>query len=279
MTISGLRKASWYNPSTGTVAQADIISEEGEFYTGPLDTDDRTPVGEQPYGGDESHCELMVYDMDVIEQLKAWERSETRINMVAAGVQENIQWYTPTLVRVEKSYGFNVGGRNSALVTMHREGGRHTIRSQVNLLSHIGWKDDFGNNFPDGYESSGALQNELFENGTFSFETEMNAGIINEEGIAFPIVGIPLTFSMGVVSTNATMRASISFSQWDAQVSSTRGATVTGTGRKSVSTEERDQFFFIERLSFERYETSGTASIEVENPALRVDKSALYSSY
>ena len=146
MPISGLRAISFFDDTSGsategTVVQCNDIDEQGEFYTGGLESEERDPTGGPVYAGDESFVEVMVYDLDAIAQLEAWMRAGTRVRMVAAGYQHNIQWYEYDKLEVRKTIFVGAGRRNKATIRMRRMGhGSHNIHGNVNLLAYLGWQ-------------------------------------------------------------------------------------------------------------------------------------------
>jgi hypothetical protein len=280
MSISGLRKASWYNPDTGRVVQANDIAEDGEFYTRAIeDPDDQTPTGESPYAGDESYCELMVFDMSLLPQLKAWQESDTRISMVAAGVQQNIQWYERDLVNVKPVYPVAAGRRNHINVVMERTGhGAHDIYGHVNLLAHLGttadpWTDSDRDGVPDGYETY-EIEDISFGN-TVTIKNNAGQGILIAR-ILFPIERIYLTYSLRVVSIiSGNPESDIRHRDYKFNLIK-RNSVDLEEGRVSSSILTEPNYY---RVKWNIVSDDSAYSISINNPSLRVDGSNKYVSY
>lgn len=292
MSISGLRKASWYNPDDGTVVQANDIAEDGEFYTRAIeDPDDQTPTGESPYAGDESYCELMIFDMSLLPQLKAWQESDTHISMVAAGVQQNIQWYERDLIAVKPVYPVAAGRRNHINVVMERTGhGAHDIHGNVNLLAYLGttsdpWTDTDGNEIPDGYKNS-YLQAPDFAPNNNEFRAFGRVDSSSIEALVlqliFPVRGIDLTFSSGVerLHDDGETRIAVVQKEFGGGNIRTINVKIASVGRKSITTGLVSKAFRIkyQPLRFEAV-TAQNKSGKIGPPSIRVDESDKYVSY
>lgn len=283
MAISGLRRASWYDPTTGDVWEADAIGEDGEFYSQELETQDTLPTGEQPYASDESHCEVIVYDRAVVHELEAMQRANQRVCMVAAGVQENIQWYERSLVKVQKRFGFQAGGRNGALVTMHRKGhGQHDIHSAVNLLAPWGWADEDGNGLVDDWKQTANSFNDLsdltFASGEQQFSSDLNnQGIEGPIGrIVFPVT-VDVRMGFDVVSSAGDVEVQFEKSNF-ADTLRSASVAVLSSGDSPIRVDET--------LSMTRYGLRiGVIAkalgemVTVANPSIRVDDSKTYVTY
>lgn len=289
MSISGLRKASWYNPDTGTVVQANDIAEDGEFYTRAIeDPDDQTATREAPYAGDESYCELMVFDMSLKSQLEAWEENDTRISMVAAGVQQNIQWYERDLVSVEPVYPVAAGRRNHINVTMERTGhGAHDIWGHVNLLAHLGttaeaWTDADGDGVADGYSISGQNDESFFDDKQYYVtKNDGTSGIVqNSDVLIFPIESIEVHLSVELIDVH-TESNQLKIRQRDAQGSILSSETndFSSQGRNSISTELLPNAHQIRTVVHKAASSSTEDGVEISQPSLRVDGSDQFVSY
>jgi len=287
MSISGLRKASWYNPDDGTVVQANDIAEDGEFYTRAIeDPDDQTPTGESPYAGDESYCELMVFDMSLLPQLKAWQESDTRISMVAAGVQQNIQWYERDLVNVKPVYPVAAGRRNHINVVMERTGhGAHDVHGNVNLLAHLGttadpWTDADGDGLADGYINNG-FRNLSFDNNEQSITTDPNKNYNTlSENFLFPIQGLKVLFRIENLSLANTGKHRVRLRTLNYSNSSLSNYSVTAqVGVVSIDTNLFSSTYLVQtRIAEVENATSGN-TFSIKLPSVRVDGSDKYVSY
>jgi len=293
MSISGLKKASWYNPDTGTVVQADMIAEDGEFYTRAIeDPDDETATGEPPYAGDESYCQLMVFDMSLLSQLKAWEENDTRISMVAAGVQQNIQWYERDLVSAKPVYPVAAGRRNHINVTMERTGhGAHDIYGHVNLLSHLGttadpWTDADGDNIADGYRLQDGMQAKNF--GTIngnekvqSVNTDKDFAELYTE-IFFPIAGVNIKTSIEITQlhNDGSQQIAVEILGPNGSSLSFTSKSYSSTGRKSLAKKIPVGVYKIKPfLIATGSKVNSLDDLHGRYPALRVDGSDQYVSY
>ena len=291
MSISGLRKASWYNPDTGTVVQANDLAEDGEFYTRAIeDPDDQTSTGESPYAGDESYCELMVFDMSLLPQLKAWQENDTRISMVAAGVQQNIQWYERDLVNVKPVYPVAAGRRNHINVIMQREGhGAHDIHGNVNLLSHLGttadpWTDADGNGFPDGWENRySPWDNTFFGSDTFEGHAPTNgAKTAVNINLTFPVAGVSVTLSSKItkIHDDGLQRLRILDKDYSGSNLSIHDNNLSSTGPKTIGIETGDNSYsMIVHPLMVQDATAQNTKAGVKEPSLRVDGSDKFVSY
>lgn len=289
MSISGLRKASWYNPDTGTVVQANDIAEDGEFYTRAIeDPDDQTATGESPYAGDESYCELMVFDMSLKSQLEAWEENDTRISMVAAGVQQNIQWYERDLVSVKPVYPVAAGRRNHLNVVMERTGhGAHDIYGHVNLLAHLGttadpWTDADGDGIADGYDIQGETSLGFASN-VQGFDTQSDgtlAQIRTLKDVLFPISGIDVVFSSKAkkIHTDQTEFRLVS-EEYSGTPIQDDTLAFDSSSRRSINqkTSTLHYAWFLAPLRVPS--PSAEETVRVIFPVLRVDGSDKYVSY
>lgn len=287
MSISGLRKASWYNPEHGTVVQANDIAEDGEFYTRAIeDPDDQTPTGESPYAGDESYCELMVFDMSLLPQLKAWQESDTHISMVAAGVQQNIQWYERDLVNVKPVYPVAAGRRNHINVVMERTGhGAHDIYGHVNLLAYLGttsdaWTDEDNNGIADGYDVVGFKSKSFNNNKQSAVSNSSNTFNILRAFVALPIKGVGSFFRVDNLSIDDDDEQRVELLALDYNLNVLLKDTVRAqVGVKSLGINNPSNIYSLEcRLANVESPTSEN-EVEVRYPALRVDGSDKYVSY
>jgi hypothetical protein len=291
MSISGLRKASWYNPDDGTVVQANNIAEDGEFYTRAIeDPDDQTPTGESPYAGDESYCELMVFDMSLLPQLKAWQESDTRISMVAAGVQQNIQWYERDLVNVKPVYPLAAGRRNHINVVMERIGhGAHDIYGHVNLLAHLGttadpWVDEDGDGSAEGYGVYSAT-NLQFSSNTQQFDTLSDGSdliIQVNENLQFPIEGQEVTFSAEHTSVHPSETNNIYLRQDSFGFSTlhSKENSFISTGRHLLQLKTKSNMFYFSIIRpMYVLQSNSEETVKLKFPVLRVDGSEKYVSY
>jgi len=289
MSISGLRKASWYNPDTGTVVQANNLAEDGEFYTRAIeDPDDQTPTGESPYAGDESYCELMVFDMSLLPQLQAWEETDTRISMVAAGVQQNIQWYERDLLSVKPVYPVAAGRRNHINVTMERTGhGAHDIYGHVNLLAHLGttadpWTDEDGDDLAKGYSLANTSDRSFFDSKQYyaSKNNGLSSVLQNDSLLVFPIEGVSITLSTEIIDLHSENN------QIKIRLRSFQGSTISvstdsfdSKGRKKISKSLTNGAYQIRTVIHKASNSTVEDGVETSNPALRVDGSDQYVSY
>jgi len=287
MSISGLRKASWYNPDDGTVVQANDIAEDGEFYTRAIeDPDDQTPTGESPYAGDESYCELMVFDMSLLPQLKAWQESDTRISMVAAGVQQNIQWYERDLVNVKPVYPVAAGRRNHINVVMERTGhGAHDIYGHVNLLAHLGttidpWTDADNDGVADDFEIAG-LQSPSFNNNKQSFVSNPNSGVnVFRSFIDFPIEGVEISFRLENLSVDNDSNHTVEVRGRSYGYNLLRTFSITaqvGVNNLVINLPSNHYVFGCRLVNLN--DVTSESGIEIRHPAVRVDGSDKYVSY
>ena len=290
MSISGLRKASWYNPDTGTVVQANDLAEDGEFYTRAIeDPDDQTATGEAPYAGDESYCELMIFDMSLLPQLKAWKENDVRVSMVAAGVQQNIQWYERDLLyKVKPVYPVAAGRRNHINVVMQRTGhGAHDIYGNVNLLAHLGWADEDNDDLADGYELQDGMSAKNF--GTDGNGNEDVQSVETGEKFAemyapliFPVSNLRLTLSVEITQLHNDGEQQLAIQQLDYNGGNTtiKDGPYTSKGRKSLEVDI-DSFAYT-LLNFILATGGAVGSLDDIHgryPAIRVDGSDQYVSY
>lgn len=151
---TGIQKVSIYDPATGTVVQCNNVSTDAEFNKSGFETENSK--GQMLYSGDESSFEFTSFDENIFTQLEAWMKAETDLNMVVLGVDENILWYEPSKITVNKIYLPAVGNRNGYRIKISKKGGLHNIYTGANMLYLLnGWADADINGIADNYTKAG----------------------------------------------------------------------------------------------------------------------------
>lgn len=153
--ISGIKKASFYDPATGTVVQCNNLAAEGEFKKDGLGT--KNAKGAEVFSGNDSLLELTSYDIAGSSQLETWMKNKTPIRAAVYGVQDNIVWNESVPIQVKSNYNIATGSRNSIVITMSRKGGEHNIYHGKNLLFLLkGWEDADSDTIVDNYVFQGS---------------------------------------------------------------------------------------------------------------------------
>jgi hypothetical protein len=203
---TGIQKVSIYDPATGTVVQFNNISTEAEFNKAGLETENSK--GQMLYSGDESSFEFTSFDENIFTQLEAWMESETDLNMAVLGVDDNILWYEPSKITVNKSYLSAVASRNGYRVKISKKGGQHNIYSGVNMLNLLnGWADSNLNGLADGYTKTGVYTPTFVANSYQQISALAAASglLFTAPDFIFPIVGAKLQLSTNIILvTNGT---------------------------------------------------------------------------
>ena len=291
-TKSGYVAASFYDPATGTVVQ---INEENlerlDFNQSELEPDQSDPTGGHPFVGHLSELELETWDFSGISQLQEWARSDARISMVAAGVEQNIQWYETDRVSVSLNPKSEAGQANTYIVRMRREGhGVHDIYNDVNLLNPYGWRgsDDDSDNVPDAYTSSLSLP--AWNDSDGDGVKERFGGFGATDGgkytlgrdVVFPVAGHTLTLStsIGVLHEDGDTGIEIVARNRGGSALQTQLQTFDATGRHSTSIELPPFTYEVTaRPVIVQSVTTQATKVQIADPALRIDGSTRFAQH
>ena len=186
--ISGLQKISVYDPATGTVVQLNNVAPSASFKNRePLSV--KNTDSELIYDGDDSYLEFAAFDNGAFDQLETWMKAGTGLNIVGMGVEEHFAWYETTPIVVKKNFGFQVGNRNSIVVSTQKSRGSHNINARTNLLRFLGkWEDADTNNKADlmDFTIPGTV---VWDNTNKRQSIQQATGIYASGTVAFPIAG------------------------------------------------------------------------------------------
>jgi len=198
--ISGLRKISIYNPSTGVVVQLNHVAPDGDVkIRSPLHIMD--PDGEYVYDGDESYFEFGFYDRsNAYDQLKTWMDAGTGIRIVGTGIEQNLLWRESVPILIEKKMNMGVGNRNFIICRVAKKRGTHDIKLLSNLVRTGGkWVDADVDEEVDCLTFSGTGSRTFFETAdpTYQYMTGGASGDTATTGlIVFPVSGVALYAKM-----------------------------------------------------------------------------------
>ena len=148
--VTGIKKVTFYNPTTGDAVQINNVSPESAMkIKEPFSTE--AADGSLVYAGEESALEIKAFE-ELPAQLETWMEEETELNAVVYGIDAHVLWYENAPITVVKNIGSAPGERNGFTVKMERKGGEHDIQAGNNLLYLArGWKDDDADAVADGY--------------------------------------------------------------------------------------------------------------------------------
>jgi hypothetical protein len=284
--VEGILAASVYNPADGTSVQIRKISA-GSFDFSQTDADyERSPTGSRLGQADVSRCGFeFLDDGAAYRTLRDWQDERTRVSLVAIGRSVAIQWYETDLLDIRPvSMGGAIAGRADRYAfELLREGhGRHAIYKQQNLLGHLRWRDLDSSGIADGYTSTGTA--------TFAWDsvngeqdiTGSSAGAGIYTDIVFPIgAGFSLRASseataLHVDTTSAHM--SIEARTFGGSSLATSVGVTSGVGRFSTDRATLATAY-VYRVMPGRIPTgvSGSGTVSVAEPALRVDGQSTYT--
>ena len=194
---AGWRKASIYDPATGTTVQINNIATEGTSLTIENVTADTT--SSRIYGGKSYTLSLSFYDDAGASQLLAWTQDFTPVRVVIAGAGNNLQWYEDTLItfykqpRTDKRTGLSM-----YTIEMEHISDNPAIYENQNLMAYLGNID------------SGSFQ--------------------------FPIADIPITFSANATGTGGLVIATAANFATTNLISDTVSVTATGIITAQITT-------------------------------------------
>lgn len=295
--ISGIQALSFYNPDDGTVIQVDKedLSNEIAFTSREAEPDEKDPTGGHPFAGDYSELEVPIYNFDGIATLKNWSKNDVRISMVAAGLQQNIQWYERDRISIENKLIIGQSGRlNKFVLKMRRKGqGQHDIHGKVNLLDHRGWRgsDENSDGFPDGYDDNGAWTSPAFTDADGDGIAEQfaaygpidgSSAVLRISKLPFPIAGIDVAQSLLVnqLHDDGITKAQLLPKNFNSSILEVNESTFASTGRKSVSGTTPPETFYIQsNILVVTGATAQTAKAAMADPALRVDGKNEFAQY
>lgn len=215
--FTGVQKIAVYDPILFSVVQLNKIATEGEVrIKNPIEIQDVN--SDLYYDGDESSIEFGCYDLSGFDQLDAWMRAGTAVNLVAAGLDYNLLWHESTKLTCKKTYGMAVGNRNFFTVKLQKERGNHSIYALSNIVRYNGrFIDADANEKADGMSFVG--------NGTYNFDDtllyqQITGGAIGDiattNRINFPLSGITIYGKMNQHSTGGPAPEwTFTLSAWD----------------------------------------------------------------
>jgi len=209
MNFGGIQKISVYSPSTGVVIQFNQIANDGDFKNEPYSIEKAN--GAKNYSGDNCTFKFSTYDLEGFEQLEAWMRANTELNLVAYGIDTHIMWRANTLLTVERVIKFKIGDLEGITITFKKEGGKLPIYSGVNILkAEFGWADLNNNGKVDNYDLQPSNLSTTFANGVQSCVATAGVMFGNLSKLfIFPIAGAKLRIRIPAVSplqTNVEVR-------------------------------------------------------------------------
>lgn len=247
-------------------------------------------LGRELFAGDESVFEFACYDTDGNTQLQAWAAADTEVELVSAGLQENVLWYEPATIKVIKPFSFATKNRNYTRVRIFKSGGAHKVWRGVNLLDgavkiqgfETGWQDSNSNGLADGYGSSGLKST--------SFETGLQKTIQNPSGyqsitlsVTFPVDNIQLSLSVNYTRMDNDVRHYVkNINHAGDSAIQIVNATYNATGRTSALTLINQAGTF--DVGIDVFGSPGSGAVEdAENhgkdAVLRIGTSNEYTAY
>lgn len=280
---SGYKAISFYNSDDGTTVQiGEAALERVDFSQQEMEPDKTDPSGGSPYVGDLSELEVETWDFAGRSQLETWSKNNTRIAVVAIGVQGNVQWYNRDRVSISASPKSERGQANTFVISMRRRGqGEHNIYDNVNLLQFKGWEDADSDNVPDDYAAN-SLSSMAFTGGVFEAFGSTSTSSYLSGGLPMPVAGVTVTLSVDVVQLHADGDTRIRIIERDFAGStlSTSTTTATSTGRVKTSlTTSPNVYDILVRPVLLDNVTSQTTKVRVKDPAFRIDGSDQYVNH
>jgi hypothetical protein len=194
--ISGFTAFSIYAPATGTVVQVGEaqMSDEAQFTKEEVEPDRTDPSGAHDYAAHHCLFEAEIWSFAGADQLKAWAEDGTPVCVVAAGTERNLQWYEPARLHFTATPVVGAHGETNRLgLRLERKQAHPRIWAQVNLLAHLGWTDDDGDNVADGYLLHNA-SDPVFSDGEQRLQSSGSGRLQTE--IVFPVAQSDLTLSV-----------------------------------------------------------------------------------
>ncbi len=276
--LSGYKAISLFNDLDGVVVQIneENFSSEATLTHTELEPDKKDPRGNSPYAGEEHTLEIPVYDFAGRQQLQEWSRANTRLSAVAAGVQQNLQWYERdrTSIIDQTMYGQR-GKINKFLVRMTRRSAYPKIYSNVNLYAYLGWQDADGDGLADGYYSR-ALGVVSFQNGIQSLTFPNTATADFGAEVVFPISGIPLTYAVTIANTIGDLALRAKQLIYDRSAIESNEIQPVDNGRKIINLRSVSQLWSIRA---DLFDWEGDEACDFSWPSLRSDSSDKYVGY
>jgi hypothetical protein len=288
--IAGIQAISFFDRESGsategTVVQKNrIVGNQGEAVLQNMITEEDSR-GLELHAGDESVFEFACYDDAGDDQLEAWAKADKEIELVVAGVEENILWYEPARISIVKPVGFATKNRNYRRIRITKSGGIHTkIWQGLNLLDGAvktqgfatGWQDSEPNNIADGYIAVD-VSSQAFSSGIQSFDTSgSGAGI--HTSVVFPVSGINLQLSSELVSSFSGLARLQFQSRSFANIILQTDEMDISVGRDGLSVELPANVFTLRAYGMMRRSGGSNGTITFRNPALR-SSSKEYADY
>jgi hypothetical protein len=286
-TISGIQAISLFHRSSGVVVQKNrIVANQGEAMLQNMIAEEDA-LGRELFAGDESVFEFACYDTAGNDQLEAWAEADTEVELVTAGLQENVLWYEPATIKVIKPFSFATKNRNYTRIRISKSGGAHKIWRGVNLLDgavkvqgfESGWQDADEDGLADGW-SQGDVQLVDFESGKQRLLWTSVGGSTTRMFIrfVFPVSGIKMLAYIGSVSygpyfaNNACSLSALDVAD---------NVEVANSEDRQANIETVSDTFFV-RLQVGGTRKAGTYTgeyLEFSDVSLRLDGSSEYVPY
>ncbi len=291
-SISGIQAISIFDreagsATEGTVVQKNrIVSNQGEAILQNMLTEEDAQ-GFELHAADESMFEFACYDTDGDDQLEAWAKTDKLVELVSAGLQENVLWYEPATIKIVKPFSFATKNRNYRRIKIQKSGGLHKCLKGINLLDmavklkgfETGWQDSNADDLADGYTYSTLTR--LFENGVQQLTAGENTRTMMQD-FAFPISGIEIYSNTNVLSQTANkdlfQAKVISRSFADAILSESQLNLNVGN-TNHISSETPAQVFNLQYLLLVRATAGNQFTAELNDLTYRVDPSYEYVNY
>lgn len=290
--IAGIKAVSLFDREVGSATEGvvvqknRIVANQGEAVLQNMITEEDS-MGLELHAGDESVFEFACYDDSGDDQLEAWAKADKEVELVTAGIQENVLWYEPATIKLIKPFGFATKNRNYRRIRIMKSGGQHKVARGVNLIdvavralgNDFGWSDSDANNVPQGFtfkNEGGAATNIFFSANNFSYEiTTVGTNTYLKHNLIFPISGIHLRLSEEKLAA-ITDQTRLEVDNFADTVLSSQNNITGEIARRHVDIITPNNTWRVESYLI-RHFASGLGNTHITSyPALRVDGSSEY---